>query len=69
MFNLRRDEKNTEFKGYIRVENIDNPNDFEVIPVTLKTPVNIRPIWWTQLYQSLLYLLHRNPFFEKLWNT
>jgi len=30
------DEKNTKFEGYIRVENIDNPDDFEKIPVILK---------------------------------
>ncbi len=30
-------EKNTEFSGHIRVENKDNPNDFSVISVFLKT--------------------------------
>jgi hypothetical protein len=62
------DQKNADFKGYVYIENIDNPNDLEVIPVILKTPVNIRPVWWTLLNQFLSYLLQRNPFFEKLSN-
>ena len=34
------DEKNKQFEGYIRVENQQNPNDFELIPVSLKTPTD-----------------------------
>jgi hypothetical protein len=30
-------EKNTEFTGYVRVENTDNPDDFDVISVNLQT--------------------------------
>jgi len=33
-------EENTEFAGYIRVENSENQDDFEVIPVHINTPVN-----------------------------
>jgi hypothetical protein len=32
-------EKNTEFQGYIRIENKDNSTDFDLIPVYLKTHV------------------------------
>ncbi len=32
------DEENTEFEGYITIENQDNPEDFDVIPIYLKTP-------------------------------
>ena len=32
------DDPNKEFEGYIRVENQENPEDFDVIPVYLKTP-------------------------------
>jgi hypothetical protein len=60
------DEKNADFNGYIRVENIDNPDDFEKIPVILKTPIAINTLWWTLLNQFLSYLLQRNPFFGKL---
>jgi hypothetical protein len=34
------DQENTEFEGFIRVVNKDNPDDFDVIPIYLKTPVN-----------------------------
>ncbi|HWR64180.1 MAG TPA: aryl-sulfate sulfotransferase [Candidatus Thermoplasmatota archaeon] len=34
------DEKNKEFTGYIRVGNKDNPQDFDIVPVYLKTPKN-----------------------------
>ena len=34
-------EKNSEFQGNLRVENIDNSSDFGLIPVYLKTPKNI----------------------------
>jgi hypothetical protein len=33
-------ETNAEFTGYLRVENKDNPQDFDVIPVSLQTPKN-----------------------------
>jgi len=33
-------EGNSEFEGYIRVENLDNSTDFELITVSLKTPIN-----------------------------
>jgi hypothetical protein len=33
-------EKNTEFTGYLRVENKDNPNDFDVVSVYLQTMKN-----------------------------
>jgi len=32
-------EKNSEFEGYIRVENQNDPNDFDVIPLHLETPI------------------------------
>jgi len=34
------DEQNSEFEGYLRVENLDNPEDFDIVPVYLKTPQN-----------------------------
>jgi hypothetical protein len=36
------DEANTKFEGYIRVINIENPNDFNLIPIYLTTPINDR---------------------------
>ncbi len=61
-------EKNSDFERYIRVENKNNPNDFELIPVTLKTPVDIKPVPWSMLHQFLLHFLQRHLFIEKLWN-
>jgi hypothetical protein len=61
-------ETNSEFEGYIRIENQNNPNDFELIPVTLKTPANSNAVQRTMLHQFLLYFLQRHLFIEKLWN-
>ncbi|MBE3122848.1 MAG: aryl-sulfate sulfotransferase [Thermoplasmata archaeon] len=61
-------ETNSDFEGYIRVENKDNPNDFDVIPVSLTTPVNIDAVQRTMFHQFLLHFLQRHLFIEKLWN-
>jgi len=61
-------ETNSEFEGYIRVENQNDPNDFDVIPVTLKTPANSNAVQRTMLHQFLLHFLQRHLFIEKLWN-
>jgi hypothetical protein len=37
-------EKNSYFDAYIKVENQQNPQDFDVIPVTLSTPGPINPV-------------------------
>ncbi|DAC72888.1 MAG TPA: hypothetical protein DSN98_02695 [Thermoplasmata archaeon] len=62
------DEKNSEFQGYIRVENTDNPNDFDVIPVILKTPMNVLSL--QEMIHSF-FIKHKLQylFFEKLWNV
>jgi hypothetical protein len=46
-------EENSEFQGHIRVENQNDPTDFDLIPVYLKTPVNI-PSIQTTIYQFIL---------------
>ena len=51
-------QNNVEFDGYIRVENINNSEDFELIPASLKTPKNI------PIYRSLI-----NNFIFKLKNS
>jgi len=61
-------QENTEFEGYVRVENQNDPNDSDVIPVTLKTPANSNAVQRTMLHQFLLYFLQRHLFIEKLWN-
>jgi len=62
------DEPDSKFEGFLRVENRDDPTDFELIPVTLKTPVNINPVRLTMLHQFLLHFLQRHLLMEKLWN-
>jgi len=46
-------EKNSEFEGYLRVENKDNPQDFDIIPIYLKTPLNspTHTFRWTLIQQ------------------
>jgi hypothetical protein len=61
-------EHNSEFEAFIRVENKNNPNDFDVIPVTLKTPADSNAVQRTLVYQFLLHFLQRHLFIEKLWN-
>jgi hypothetical protein len=60
------DEKNSEFQGYVRVENINDPTDFELIPVILKTPVKIIPTWVIYLHQFLSHFFQNHLFLEKL---
>jgi hypothetical protein len=62
------DEANSDFEGYIRVENKDNPKDFDLIPVSLKTPLKINAVQRTMSHQFLLHFLQRHLFIEKLWN-
>jgi hypothetical protein len=55
-------QKNTEFQGYIRVINTDDPNDFDLISIYLKTPMDDCLIQ----VQTLQFLLqNRFVFFEK----
>jgi len=63
------DEKNKDFEGYIRVENVQNPNDFCVIPVTLKTPANSNILHAGLFYQLFEHFLQRHPYLEKVWNS
>jgi len=50
-------EKNSEFEGFIQVENQDNSTDFDLIPVYLKTPVSIH-ISHTTIYQFMLKFIN-----------
>jgi hypothetical protein len=54
-------EKNSKFEGIIKVVNNENPEDYDVIPVTLKTPRN-KTIYKTffdclKNYQSMLSII------------
>jgi hypothetical protein len=62
------DEPESDFEGYLRIENINNSSDFDLIPVILKTPVNIIPIWWNMPHQMLLRFFQDHVFLQKLLN-
>jgi hypothetical protein len=61
-------EKRSKFEGYLRVENKNNPEDFEVIPVYLKTPVTDHEYGarWPLIHQMLYMFLHWHLFFERI---
>ncbi|MFA5102922.1 MAG: aryl-sulfate sulfotransferase [Candidatus Thermoplasmatota archaeon] len=54
----------SKFEAFVRVENQDDPSDFDIVPVFLKTPLDIpltRPVWY-----FLRCLLSFFPFFHNL---
>ena len=60
-------EKETKFEGYVHVENIDDPQDFEEIPVYLKTSlVSSYNVQFPFIYQMLHMLKHLHLLFEKI---
>jgi hypothetical protein len=64
------DEPDSEFDAYLRVENINNASDFELIPVILKTPANIIiPSWLTFIHQYLSHFLQNHVFLQRLWTS
>jgi len=61
-------EKNSEFQGYIRVENRDNSTDFDVISVYLKTPISTHAVQ-TMAHPFLFTLRQRHSLIETMeWN-
>jgi hypothetical protein len=61
-------EKKADFEVYIRVENQNDPTNFDVIPVTLKTPVT-NPIYDSPfLHHLFVHFLQHHPGLENLWN-
>jgi hypothetical protein len=62
-------EGNTRFEGFLRVENKNNADDFDLIPVSLTTPVKITNVHDITLYQFLLHFIHTHHLFEKLGNV
>jgi len=45
-------QENSEFEGYIRVENQDNSTDFGLIPVYLKTPLS-KDLYFQQFFERM----------------
>ena len=62
------DKENSEFEGYIRIENKNDSEDFDIIPVYLKTPrkrvLNLPFLDFLRNYPNLFLLV--KLFFEKL---
>ncbi|DAC71900.1 MAG TPA: hypothetical protein DSN98_07955 [Thermoplasmata archaeon] len=63
-------EKDTAFDGYVRVENQNNPDDFDVVPVYLKTPFNTPVVHWKMiLLNFFLFKVHQwSLLIEKIYN-
>jgi len=62
------DEKNTVFEGYLRIEDQQNPGDFDVIPITLKTPTELPIGHWSMLSYILWHWIQHHPGIQRLWN-
>jgi hypothetical protein len=62
-------EKKSTFEGDLRVENKDNPGDFDVIPVYLKTPASVHthPFLWTLMQQFFNKIREWFSFLEKFY--
>jgi hypothetical protein len=62
------DEKNSEFEGEILVINSNNPDDYEIISVTLATPKN-KPFIHNNPLLSWLFERFPNlfPVLRQLW--
>ncbi len=63
------DDPETDFEGLIQVENINDPTDYGIILVTLKTPLKNIPPWLTFLYQFLSRFFDQHPLMETLINN
>jgi hypothetical protein len=63
-------EKNTEFQGFVQVQNKNNASDFGTIPVTLKTSAGtvLSQSTWTTLAVKMSYAndIPISPFWERM---
>jgi hypothetical protein len=57
------DVANSGFEGYIRVENTNDPLDFEIIPVFLTTPSPVDNEWRPHILRNILEYLSQFSFF------
>jgi len=57
--------KGSKFEGYVQVENTDNPNDFEEIPIHLKTSLTVSNVRFPMI-SKMLYVLTHSTLFS--WN-
>jgi len=59
-------ETHADFEGYLRVENQQDPNDFDIIPVTLTTPTKT-PTIEQNTNHGLISLLHHHALLFNLF--
>jgi hypothetical protein len=57
--------QSSEFEGYLRVENQQNPNDYDLISVSLKTPTSSKTFQGTMFHQFLLQFFQQHLHIEK----
>jgi hypothetical protein len=60
------DKGNTDFEGFLRVENQQDPSDFDIIPVTLTTPTNAHTTN-QMIHQGLFYMLQHHVSIGRLF--
>jgi hypothetical protein len=60
-------ENNSVFEGYIRVENQNDPSDFDLIPVYLRTPVSAHP-FQLMFHGFFMKLKNLHIFIDKLFD-
>jgi len=61
------DQQNTKFEGFIRVINKDNPNDFNLIPISLTTPLSdVMPQSIRRQFLSAQQSCYLGPLFHVL---
>jgi hypothetical protein len=60
------EEKKADFEAYIRVENKNDSTDFDVVPVSLKTPTDNSYLPF--LHQWFLWFVERHPVLERVWD-
>jgi hypothetical protein len=61
------DESESSFEGFLRVENKNNPDDYDEIPVTLTTPAEGTPFWVIFMHKVLLHFLENHEYLHKLY--
>ena len=61
-------EKNTDFEAYIRVENQNDPTDFDVITVSLKTPALNNNYSIPLLHLWFVWFLEQHPGVQRVWD-
>jgi hypothetical protein len=60
------DEPDSTFEGSIRIENVEDPTDFDTVPVILTTPIKIIPPWLIYLRQFFSHIFQQHALLQRL---